>query len=438
MKYQEKIGISASYCLGMAGIGFTLPFLPLYLGDRGLSDQAIGLVSTVAALTALLQFPLGIWSDRVGRRKPFLLVALGVLALATWMLPRVSNVLGLSVLVVLFAENGICRAVVESLTGAEVSDLAARDELGSTLGALRFWKPIGIVTTAFLGGWMAERSGVGSILGPLAVVQVIAFGFALMVRDRHASSQVRPSVSTLEAEQERADGGTLEDSNRLFTDGTLWMFIVSMILFHVANSPGGVYLGLFLKRDLHAQDRVLAQAFILSMIAWMIVVRPAGRLSDRLGRRPLLLVGWAVMSLRLALVAVAQTSWQVVVIQLLDGFANGLFAVIAAAWVTDRLASPRHAGQAQVIVGTCLVLGSALGPALSGMVVDALGYRQLFGMLAAIGAFATLLVASFIPETVNRQENSLSLQTEMIIKEHALHDLSMHPEGVLGKTEDSR
>ncbi len=54
-----------------------------------------------------------------------------------------------------------------------------------------------------------------------------------------------------------------------------------MVLFHTANAPGGVYLGLFLSRDLHAARYQLAEAFVVSMIAWMIVVRPAGMLADR-------------------------------------------------------------------------------------------------------------------------------------------------------------
>ena len=57
-----------------------------------------------------------------------------------------------------------------------------------------------------------------------------------------------------------------------------------MVLFHAANAPGGVYLGLFLKRDLHAPERMLAYAFVVSMVAWMLVVWPAGWLADRCGR----------------------------------------------------------------------------------------------------------------------------------------------------------
>src|SRR3954453_17219132 len=170
MDWRNRIGLYGSYFFGMAAIGFTLPYLPLYLGQKGLSDRAIGIVSTLAALSGLAQFPVGLWSDRIGWRKPFLVVALAAPPAGTVRLRGGPGVVWLGVLVVLFAENGIGRAVVESLSGAEAAALAPKGGVGAALGALRFWKPIGIVLVALVGSWMSERFGIGAILLPLAVV----------------------------------------------------------------------------------------------------------------------------------------------------------------------------------------------------------------------------------------------------------------------------
>jgi MFS family permease len=152
---------------------------------------------------------------------------------------------------------------------------------------------------------------------------------------------------------------------------------------------------------------MLAYAFAVSMVAWMLVVWPAGWLADRWGRKPLLVAGWTIMAIRLGLVSVVQTPAMAVANQALDGLGNGLFAVLAAAWVTDRLADPRRSGEAQVIVGTCLVLGSALGPAAAGFLVGPLGYRGLFAALAGLGAVATAIVVGFVPETLVRHHELL-------------------------------
>ena len=174
MDWRNRIGLYGSYFLGMAAIGFTLPYLPLYLGEKGLSDRAIGIVSTLAALSALAQFPIGIWSDRIGSRKPFLITALAVVAASTVLLRDAHGLIWLGFLVVLFAENGISRAVIESLSGAEAATLAPPGGVAAAIGALRFWKPIGIVLVALLGSWISEQYGVGAILVPLAVAQGLA------------------------------------------------------------------------------------------------------------------------------------------------------------------------------------------------------------------------------------------------------------------------
>ncbi|HUY35673.1 MAG TPA: MFS transporter [Pirellulales bacterium] len=392
MDLRNRIGLYGSYFFGMAGIGFTLPYLPLYLGQKGMTDGQIGLVSTLAALAGLAQFPLGLWSDRWQWRKPFLLVSLGALATATVLLPEARNLLVLGLLVILFAENGICRAVVESLSGAEAATLAKPGEVGAALGALRFFKPIGIVAVALFGGLVAEREGVASILAPVAIVQGLAFAAAWLIHDQNHLLPPRPAT--------RDAAPPAPARQALRKDKGLMAFVAAMVLFHLCNAPGGVYLGLYLKRELHAPERLLSYAFVVSMLAWMLVVRPAGRLADRWGRRPLLIFCWATMSVRLALVALARSPWEVVAVQALDGLAGGLFSVLAAAWVTDRLGDGRRVSEAQVIVGTSLVFGSAVGPALSGLIVESLGYRGLFGLLAAVGAAATALVVVLVPETL--------------------------------------
>jgi MFS family permease len=249
---------------------------------------------------------------------------------------------------------------------------------------------------------MSERYGIGAILLPLAVAQGVAVAAALLIHEKSAREESDRTGLAVDDVGESRVSGVAPRTGWFPRDTGLWTFMGAMILFHTANAPGGVYLGLFLKRDLHAPERMLAYAFIVSMVAWMLVVWPAGWLADRFGRKPLLIAGWAIMSVRLGLVALLHDPWLIVANQALDGLGNGLFAVIAAAWVTDRLADPRRSGEAQVIVGSCLVLGSALGPAVSGFLVAPLGYRGLFALLAGIGSLATVIVLACVPETLRR------------------------------------
>lgn len=418
MDLRNRIGLYGSYFLCMAGIGFILPYLPLYLSQQGLSNAAIGFVWTAAALAGLVQFPLGMWSDRLRARKPILLGVLAVLTVATFLLYGAREPLWLGVLAVLFAENGPCRATVESLAGAEAVHLALPSQVGAALGALRFWRPIGIMAVALLGSVLvdphalgakvlpaslvetidAQHYTLGSIVLLLIVVQGLAVGAALLIHEPQSVAANRQRQ--LSGESIYPATHAAGSPRSVWRDGPLWAFVGAMILFHAAAAPGGAYLGLFVKQDLGAGDGFLPYIFIVMMVAWMVLVRPCGRWADRFGRKPLLLLGWSAMTVRLALIAVATSPEQILFIQLLDGLAQGMFGVLAAAWVTDRFADPRRAGEAQVLVGSCLVLGSALGPLAAGLLVEAVGFRALFGLLAATAGLATLLVWVFVPETL--------------------------------------
>jgi MFS family permease len=237
MNLRNRIGLYGSYFLGMSGIGFALPYLPLYLSEHGLSERTMGVVSTFAALAGLLQFPVGLWSDRLDQRRPFLVAALALLAGATLLLPAAAGLVELTLLVALFAENGACRSSVESLAGALAARLSAPGGIGAALGALRFWKPIGVVAMALLGGVVAENRGMGGVLVPVAVAQLAAVGLALLIRE----PRTKPGSS--EAPRRGADRRRL---CALLRDRALVAFVVAMVLFHAGNAPGGVYLGLFL------------------------------------------------------------------------------------------------------------------------------------------------------------------------------------------------
>src|SRR4029077_14896946 len=92
------------------------------------------------------------------------------------------------------AENGICRAVVESLSGAEAAALAPPGGVGAALGAIRFWKPIGMILVALAGSWITERFGVGAMLPLLAVIQGLAVGVALLIHEPEQQATPHPSA----------------------------------------------------------------------------------------------------------------------------------------------------------------------------------------------------------------------------------------------------
>jgi hypothetical protein len=53
MDLRNRIGLYGAYFLGLSGIRFTLPYLPLYLRQEGMSDRTIGTVIIFSRATGL-------------------------------------------------------------------------------------------------------------------------------------------------------------------------------------------------------------------------------------------------------------------------------------------------------------------------------------------------------------------------------------------------
>lgn len=122
-----------------------------------------------------------------------------------------------------------------------------------------------------------------------------------------------------------------------------------------------------------------------------------GRLSDSIGRRPVLLVSLGAMALTYAGMALAQSLWVLLLARLLGGMAAATQAT-AAATLSD-LAPPGKKAQAFGLVGAAFGIGFVLGP-LAGGLLSELGPRAPF-VAAALVALANLgFGALVLPETV--------------------------------------
>ena len=388
MPKRNKFGLYWAYFMSMAALGFILPFFPIYLGEQGVSDQAMGIIWSIAALTSMLQLSMGRMSNKPGRRRLILLISLIAIGLSGLAIPHMTSIFLLGFLVILFSENGIARSLVENISGAEVSATAKEGEEGRALGSLRFLRPAAIVLVSLGGGWLAQKTSLEYVFTIVVGIQLVAIVGILFMAPGGA---LQPATSA--AKKPKA---------RIGKDKVLWTFVVAMVLFHVANAPQGIYFSLYMVRDLGFTETFVASAIVLDMFAWLLVVLPVGWLADRYGLRPLLFTCWGLLVAKTVIIATASDMLLIAFAKVIDGISNGMFAVLAALWMVARLGERERAGEAHVIVGTSLVFGSALGPALVSFMVEDLGYPNLFLLLGAI-AFAATLILFAVPEPKNRK-----------------------------------
>jgi DHA1 family bicyclomycin/chloramphenicol resistance-like MFS transporter len=163
-----------------------------------------------------------------------------------------------------------------------------------------------------------------------------------------------------------------------------------------------------LGRDLRVGDASAQLTMSLCMVGLALGQLVAGPLSDRIGRRPVLLTGVAVYMVTSLLCAVAPGIWSLVLLRFTQGLAGGAGMVISRAMVRDQFD-----GQRAVRVFSTLMMVSGLAPVLApligGQLARVTSWRGMFVVLAVIGLL--LLLAAFtLPETLpprDRQEGGL-------------------------------
>ena len=139
---------------------------------------------------------------------------------------------------------------------------------------------------------------------------------------------------------------------------------------------------------------VLATSFAVMQFLFGPIV---GSLSDRYGRRPVLLISLAIMAVDYIVLATAPTIWLLLIARIVAGIAAATYST-ATAFIAD-ITPPQDRGRRFGLIGACFGVGFVLGPLIGGL-LSAIDLRAPF-YAAAILAFANLIFGYFIlPETV--------------------------------------
>ncbi len=122
-----------------------------------------------------------------------------------------------------------------------------------------------------------------------------------------------------------------------------------------------------------------------------------GSLSDRFGRRPVLLVSLAVMAADYVVMALAQTIWLLVLGRIVAGVTAATYAT-ALAYMAD-ISTPQEKARAFGVIGAGFGIGFVLGPVLGGVLAE-FGTRAPFWAAAALAGMNALLGLVVLKETV--------------------------------------
>lgn len=352
--------------------------LPLFLtGTLGASVLLVGLIEGAGeAVAQIVKIFSGALSDRIGRRKPLLIAGYGLAALTkpvfalagsagTVMAARLTDRVG----------KGIRGAPRDAL----VADLVPPETRGAAFGLRQSMDTVGafagpLIAIAMMAVWSDIRLVFWvAVIPALIAVAVLAWG----VREPEGT---RPAA----AARPRLDRATLSALPKPF-----WMVVALGTIMAFARISEAF---LILKADAVGVHAAWAPAvLVLLNIVYAGTAWPVGVLSDRIGRRGILMLSLATLAVALALLAIAPTPALAFAGIALWGLHMGLSQGILAAMVADT-APKSLRGSAFGAFNLAGGLATLAANLAAGALWTAGGAAATFGA-GAFAALAALLIA---------------------------------------------
>lgn len=369
---------------------FTL--IPLFLSNvLGAATTVIGFVGGLSeSADALLRILSGWVSDRMGRRKPLALLGYGVSTLAKPFM-YLANTWG-AVLAIRFGDR-LGKGLRSSPRDALVADSVTAKERGRGFGLQRAMDTagaaLGLIVAAVI---IYQVQGGGLELGLetyhwLVLVGIVPAVLAVLVL-LFFVREGRITKSGDKAKVEIKRGGI-----RTGFDPRFKLFLAIMAVFTLGNSSD--FFVILRAQDLEAPLVQVTLMLVLFNITYAAVSWPAGRLSDKLGRRRIIVIGWAIYALVYLGFAVSGSLWQIWLLFAAYGIYYGIVEGVARAFVADLVPVEKRGtayGFYHGVVGLTLLpasliagwLWDAVNPAAPFYFGAGLAFLAMLGLLALV------------------------------------------------------
>lgn len=384
-------GVNFFIAAVLAGFG---PFVAVYLGDQGWSQENIGFALSAGGIAGLLsQIPGGELLDATRAKR--LLIGAGILMLAGGALIiafRPSFPLVVAALILQGATGGFLGPGITAIS----LGIVAHTALAERLGRNQLFKSAGSLLAAALMGAIGFYLSDRTIFFAAAVLALPAL-FAL-ARIRAADIHFGRSVGA--PDHDEATKPPRAARRMFWTNRPLLIFASCLFLFQAADASILPLIGGTLGRSEGNRSSLIISALIVIPQIIVALLAPwIGRRAESWGRRPLLLIGIGVLPIRALLFTLITDPVSLVGVQTLDGISGTVLGVLTALVVADLTRGMGRFNLAQGLVGTVSGIGAALSTTITGLVAGNFGRTAGFLLIAALAFAATLIAWLFMPET---------------------------------------
>ncbi len=350
------------------------------------------LISVYGLVNSAVQPAAGALSDRLGRRKPLILGGLFIMALTTLgftLAQRFSHLLILRTL------QGVGVALTIPASMALMTSATQKNTRGGSMGVYSTMRMAGFAIGPLVGGALqttygfnaAFFAGGGMVLLGMVLVQLWVHEAPPLRQDHTAAS--RP-FRVFDPE--------------LMTAGIIALGIATFLMASAFSMMGT------LENEFNARLGLTALGFSIAFSALMfsrlVVQIPLGRLSDHIGRKPLIVAGLLLMAPATALLGLSTSLAQLTGLRIAQGVASAGIAASAFALAADLSTAGGEARQMSIIT-MGFGLGIAIGPLIAG-ILAIVSFDLPFvvgGVMSLIGVW---VVMRWVPETVQRKRAQAS------------------------------
>lgn len=359
--------------VAMLGMGIIVPILPIYATELGASGTALGVIVAVFSVSrGLLQPVVGGYSDRTGR-KVFMAAGMVIYAVAGLTYAIADSVVEL---IVIRAFHGVGSAMIVPVAMSYVASKAPEGGEGRAMGQLNVALFLGIGGGPLLGGVFLDAFGTAStfyVMSALAGAAVLLLVAFLPPEPKVARPAVRePMMGSF--------FGTLRDRK-----------VVGILLARLSStlvvSPAQTFLPLLMAQFIDASGTQIGLVIGIRTLVNAALQTPLGRLTDRVDRVRMLIVGSTAMGISVVAIAYAGDFYLLLALFMLMGAGEAIVWPVLGALATE---SGRVHGQGTMmgLLNMSMSFGFFGGSLGAGAVVDALGLKAAFigmGILIAVG-----------------------------------------------------
>lgn len=295
------------------------PVVPLFLLSLGASAWVIGLIEGAAETTAsLLKVFSGYWSDRIKRRKPFVFTGYSLSTVTKPMFALANSwPFVLFVRVLERVGKGVRDAPRDAII-AESVDVSIR---GKAYGFQRALDGIGSFSGALLAVFLLPLLGYRQLFFIAFLPGIIGVLLILFIREKRSHEVA-----------ERHAAMTLDVSLRKLPRN-LQLFIFVSTVFALGNFG---YAFLILKaKNIGFTDNITLLLYVLFYVVYTLFTIPAGILSDRIGRKPVLVIGYILFAVTAVALLFTSQLVPLIVVFILYGVFFGMIDGVQRAFVVD-------------------------------------------------------------------------------------------------------